>query len=177
MKEGATVMRYLKKILLILTATIIGIAITNQVNAANNFHQPKNTVYQVTYINAGAYQTRHQFAIFNSQGHVIYIDVEDIDESGTPIVDDQATTTQRRAPQLLHRYLNNRQARNRAAKSTGFVVRLHQYVRIQNHLIPDAVTGKVNSESTGAFTITLPAEAKYQTIQFKPASARYQLKK
>lgn len=91
-------MRYLKKILLILTATIIGIAITNQVNAANNFHQPKNTVYQVTYINAGAYQTRHQFAIFNSQGHVIYIDVEDIDESGTPIVDDQATTTQRRAP-------------------------------------------------------------------------------
>lgn len=170
-------MRYLPKILLLLIAAIIGTMVDNQAKATVSFKQPKNTVYQVTYINAGAYQTRHQFAIFNSRGRVVYIDVEDIDENGTPIVDDQATATQRQASQLLHRYLNNRQARNSAAKSTGFVVRPHQYVRIQNHLIPDAVTGKVNSESTGAFTITLPAGAKYQTIQFKPASSQYQLKK
>lgn len=170
-------MRYLHKILLILIAAIIGTMVSNRATAAANFNQPKNTVYQVTYINAGAYQTRHQFAIFNFRGHVVYIDVEDIDENGTPIVDDQATAIQQQAPRLLHRYLTNRQALNRATKRTGFVVRPHQHVRIQNCLIPDAVTGKVSSESAGEFTITLPAGSKYQTIQFKPASVQYQIKK
>ncbi len=169
-------MRYLSKFLLTLMAVIIGFAVGGRVQAAR-FRQPRNRVYQVTYINAGAYQTRHQFALFNNRGRVTYVDVEDIDAAGNPIVDDQATATERQAPQRLHRYLTNRRALDRAASKHGFVVRPGQRVQIQNRLITKATTGRVQSGSAGEFTIALPSKAKYQTIQFKPAAAKYQFQK
>lgn len=169
-------MRHLCKFLLILTATVIGAVDSGRVQAAH-FRQPRNRVYQVTYINAGAYQTRHQFALFNNRGQVAYVDVEDIDASGNPIVDDQATATERQAPRCIQRYLTNRRALNRAASRHGFVVRPGQRVRLQNRLIPRATTGRVQTGAAGEFTITLPNKARYQTIQFKPAASKYQIRK
>ncbi|MFR0771408.1 hypothetical protein [Limosilactobacillus pontis] len=144
---------------------------------AAGFHQPRNRVYQVTYINAGAYQTKHQFAIFNHRGHVVYVDVEDIDAVGNPIVDDRATTIQRQAPRRIRHYLTNHRALNHAASKTGFVIRPGQRVRIQNRLIPKATTGRIHTGAAGEFTVILPDTAKYQTIQFKPAATKYQIKK
>lgn len=141
-------MRHLYKFLLILAATIIGTVIGGRVQAAH-FRQPRNRVYQVTYIDA----------------------------SGNPIVDDQATATERQAPQRLHRYLTNRRTLDRAASQHGFVAQPGQRVRIQNRLITKATTGRVQSGSAGEFTIALPSKAKYQTIQFKPAAAKYQFQK
>lgn len=170
-------MRHLRKFILILTAVIGGIIVGSRAQAAASFRQPHNRVYQVTYINAGAYQTKYQFAFFNAQGHVVYVDAEDIDATGNPIVDNQATATEREAPHRIHHYLTSRQALNRAASKTGFVVRPGQRVRIQNRLITRATTGRVQTGSAGEFTITLPNKAKYQTIQFKPVPTKYRFQK
>lgn len=169
-------MRSLRTILLILVTAIIGTVISCQGQAAR-FPQPRNQVYQVTYINAGAYQTKRQYAIFNARGHVVYVDVEDIDAHGNPVVDSQATVIQRQASRRIHRYLTDRRALNQAASGSGFVVQPGQRVRIQNRLITRPTTGRIKVGAAGEFTVTLATKAKYQTIQFKPAPVKYQFKK
>ena len=81
-------MRSLRNIILVLTAMVVGAIVSGRAHAAS-FTPPKNEAYQVTYINPGAYQTKHQFAIFNGRGHVIYVPVEDFAAGGKPIVDDR----------------------------------------------------------------------------------------
>lgn len=169
-------MRSLRNIILVLTAMVVGAIVSGRAHAAS-FTPPKNEAYQVTYINPGAYQTKHQFAIFNGRGHVIYVPVEDFAAGGKPIVDDQATTAEQRAPRLIHRYLTNRRARNQAASQTSFLVRPNQRVQIQSQIVPRPTTGKVKAGPGGGFTITMPAKCKYQTVQFKPAPSKYQIKK
>lgn len=169
-------MRSLRNIILALAAMVVGAIVSGRAYAAT-FTPPKNQAYQVTYINPGAYQTKHQFAIFNGRGHVIYVPVEDFAAGGKPIVDDQATTAERQAPRLIHRYLTNRRARNQAASQTGFIVRPNQRVQIKSPIVPQPTTGKVKTGPDGGFTITMPAKCKYQTVQFKPAPSKYQIKK
>lgn len=169
-------MRSLRNIILVLTAMVVGAIVSGRAHAAS-FTPPKNEAYQVTYINPGAYQTKHQFAIFNGRGHVIYVPVEDFAAGGKPIVDDQATVAERQAPRLVHRYLTNRRARNQAASQTGFLARPNQRVQIQSQIVPRPTTGKVKAGPGGGFTITMPAKCKYQTVQFKPAPSKYQIKK
>lgn len=166
---------YLRWWLTLLTTFILMIIVGLPSQAAK-FQQPRNQVYAVTYINATAYQTKHQLAFFNAHGHVAYVAVEDFDANGDLIVDNQATTAERRAPQLIHHYLTQPAALNHAASRQSFTVKGNHRVIIHNQLINKSITGKVAVNKHG-FTISYPTSAKVpSTVQFKLAPAKYQKK-
>lgn len=167
--------RFYSRWWLILLTVLISIIIGLPSRAAR-FQQPRNQVYSVTYINATAYQTKHQLAFFNAQGHVAYVAVEDFDANGSPIVDNQATTAERRAPQLIYHYLTQPTALNRVASRQGFIMKNNHKVIIHNQLIHKSVAGKVAVNKQG-FTVSYPAGTKIPyTVQFKLAPAKYQIK-
>lgn len=170
-------MRHVEKALLIILAVVTGLAIAGHGQAAT-LKQPRSQTYQVTYINANAYQTKHQYALFNRAGRVTYVNVEDFDQSGSPFVDSQASKEQARAPHLLQRYVSSATALNRVATQRGFQVWAHNRVRIHNQLITQAATGKVSQVTSTGFTVTYPTKSKvpYATVQFKLAPDKYQVK-
>ncbi|MCH3921568.1 hypothetical protein [Limosilactobacillus sp.] len=170
-------MRRFRNILITITIIITELVIAGHGQAAT-LKQPRSQTYQVTYINANAYQTKHQYALFNRAGRVAYVNVEDFDQSGNPFVDSKATKEQARAPQLLQRYVSSATALNRVATQRGFQVRANHRVRIHNQLITQSATGKVSQVTSTGFTITYPTKSKvpYATVQFKLAPDKYQVK-
>ena len=170
-------MRHVWKILLMITAMITGLLFAGHGQAAT-LKQPRNQTYQVTYINANAYQTKHQYALFNRAGRVAYVNVEDFDQSGNPLVDSEASKEQARAPQLLQRYVSSTATLNRVTTQRGFQVRANHRVRIHNQLVTQPASGKVSQVTSTGFTVTYPTKSKvpYATVQFKLAPDKYQIK-
>ena len=164
------------KLMLAAICTLIALSVGHSQAATLKQSDLNNHVYIVTMINANAYRTDHQYAFFDQHGQATYVNVEDIDDHGNPVVNAHANQEEQASPEMIRHLLNRPRFLNRQVKKNVFVVQKNHHMRINNGKLKPRPTGKIaGNASAQEFTVTYTGNAqKYTSVQFKLAPKTYQ---
>lgn len=165
-----------KKIVLLIGMIIAGLMVWQQPIHAMKQSDLNNRVYLVTMINANAYRTDHQFAFFAKNGQATYVNVEDTDKNGNPVVDSKASKEEQAAPETIRHLLNRPRYLRKQAKANVFTLKSHHRFVINNGKVHASPAGKL---AAGAkpddFTVTYNSSKQpYTSVHFKLAPKSYQ---
>ena len=168
-------MRQIKFILVVICA-FIGVSVWNSQAEAMKQSDLNNHVYIVTMINSNAYRTEHQYAFFDQHGRAAFVNVEDVDSHGNPVVGAHANKEEQAAPETIRHFLNRPRYLNRQARKNVFTIEKNNKMRINNGKVQPQPAGKLDDHANPHdFTVTYSDNSqKYTSVQFKLAPKTYQ---